>query len=366
AISATVPVGEKDAAKRLLRTIAAALPLKPSAARAELSRRLKRSAPQVSDELAKHYGHDLKSVVYIPAVALIGRLRLGELRDRKNELEDVERIVSPYLRGDRPSLPKKAGGSHLSGHLIFTELARRTKNESYLEIAKRVANLGIDPDGKPKPSMPYHSQMSDAVFMGGPILAAVGRLSGEMKYFDACARHVEFMSTLNVRKDGLHRHSPLDPSAWGRGNGFPALGLALVLSDFPKDHPAYPGIRKRFQSHIEALVKYHDREGTWHQVIDEPASYREFSSTCMITFAIVRGIRLKILAESRYQDNVNRAWAAIRQRIRSDGRLVDVCTGTGKQKNLRAYLDRKAILDRDPRGGAMALLVATEIALWEK
>jgi hypothetical protein len=41
---------------------------------------------------------------------------------------------------------------------------------------------------------------------------------------------------------------------------------------------------------------------------------------------------------------------------------VDVCEGTGKQKSLLDYLNRAAILDRDPRGGAMALLFATEMA----
>ena len=35
---------------------------------------------------------------------------------------------------------------------------------------------------------------------------------------------------------------------------------------------------------------------------------------------------------------------------------------TGKQKNLRGYLDRTAILGNDSRGGAMALLAATEVA----
>jgi hypothetical protein len=43
-----------------------------------------------------------------------------------------------------------------------------------------------------------------------------------------------------------------------------------------------------------------------------------------------------------------------------------VCTGTGKQKNLDAYFNRKAILGKDGRGGAMAMLVATELAFWEK
>jgi hypothetical protein len=42
--------------------------------------------------------------------------------------------------------------------------------------------------------------------------------------------------------------------------------------------------------------------------------------------------------------------------------LIDVCESTGKQKTLGDYLRRAAILDRDPRGGAMALLFATELA----
>jgi len=41
---------------------------------------------------------------------------------------------------------------------------------------------------------------------------------------------------------------------------------------------------------------------------------------------------------------------------------VDVCESTGKQPSLDDYLNRFAILDRDPRGGGMALLLSTEIA----
>ncbi len=33
-------------------------------------------------------------------------------------------------------------------------------------------------------------------------------------------------------------------------------------------------------------------------------------------------------------------------------------------KSYREYLDRPAILGRDPRGGAMALLVASEMVAW--
>jgi rhamnogalacturonyl hydrolase YesR len=203
--------------------------------------------------------------------------------------------------------------------------------------------------------------MSDAVFMGCPILAQVGRLTGDRKYFDMCLRHMRFMTQLNVRKDGLHRHSPLDETAWGRGNGFPALGLALSLTDLPTDDPGRAEMLAAFRAHLAALLPHQDPTGCWHQVVDVPASYRELSCTCMITFAMLRGVREGWLEREKYEPAIRRAWYAIRTRVAENGSLVDICAGTGKQTSLRDYFDRPAILGPDPRGGAMALLVATEM-----
>jgi rhamnogalacturonyl hydrolase YesR len=308
----------------------------------------------VARELARRYGHDLDQAVYIPAMALIGRLRLGEVAD-------VERIVAPYVSGAKRALEKPTG-SHLSGHLVFGELARITGKPRDLDLARAAADLGFDEQGRPRPAMPLHNEMSDSVFMGCPILAQVGRLTGEAKYFDMALRHMRFMLSLNLRPDGLHRHSPLDQAAWGRGNGFPALGLALSLSEIPRAHPGQAEMLRAFQSHLEALLPHQDPAGMWRQVIDRPESYRELTATCMIAFAMERGVRSGWIAADRYRPAIARAWTAIRARIAPDGGLVDVCTGTGKQKSLRDYYDRTAILGPDPRGGAMALLIATELA----
>ncbi len=338
----------------------------PSPARRAIQKRLDRTPLQVAQQLSEFYGHDLKRVVYIPTVALIGRLRLGELTGDKQHLADVRRIVEPYMANERPTNPKS--GSSLSGHLIFTELAKLSQDDvrtRLIDLAKNAADLAFDDDGKPQPSMPFHSQMSDAVFMGGPILASIGKLTGEQKYFDACLRHVEFMRKMLLTPDGIYQHSPLDKAPWGRGNGFPALGLALILTDFPDNHPGRKELMNAYQSHLHALLKYQDAGGCWHQVIDKPWSYRELSSTCMITFAILRGLRNGWLDDATFRPVVDRAWYAIRARVAPSGELVDVCTGTGKQKNLRAYYDRTAILGKDPRGGAMAMLVATEMAAWK-
>jgi rhamnogalacturonyl hydrolase YesR len=116
---------------------------------------------------------------------------------------------------------------------------------------------------------------------------------------------------------------------------------------------------------MRALVKHQDPTGMWHQVIDDDSSYREMSCTCMITFAMIRGVRNGWLDEATCRPVIEKAFRAIKTRIATDGTLVDVCTGTGKQKTLRDYYDRKAILGRDARGGAMALIVTTEMARWQ-
>jgi len=356
------------AALHQLASLVANKRLPQSAARVELQGRSDRSPVEVATELSRVYGHQLGSVAYIPSLALIGRLRLGELTHDESHRQDVLKIVAPYVDGRKSSLGNRPSGSTLSGHLVFGELADRTKNSRFVELACVAANLGFNEDGSQKPAMPYHSEMSDAVFMGTPILVQSGRLTGESKYFDMAARHLRFMLKLNLRDDGLHQHSPVDPehTAWGRGNGFPGLGLALCLSDLPDDSPHRDEFLAAYRAHMAAMIQHQDDTGMWHQIVDHPESYREFTVTCMTTFAITRGLRRGWLDRETYEPVVRRAWDAIKLRVGPDGKLVDVCTGTGKQKSRREYYHRAAILGRDDRGGAMALMVSTEIAFAQR
>ncbi|MBC8351995.1 MAG: glycoside hydrolase family 88 protein [Planctomycetes bacterium] len=343
----------------------------PSPARNELQRRLSRSPRKIKDELLSQYGGQLKQVVYIQSLAVIGRMRHAERlaadSGRGPDYAQIEDIAKEYFSGSKTA--SLMSGSDLSGHLIFSELAARfdgDRRARYIELARAAAELAFNDQGVSNSSMPFHNEMSDALFMGGPILAQVGQLTGETRYFDACAKHLRFMRQLDWREDGLYRHSPLDEAAWGRGNGFPAIGVAMCLDAFPDDHPARLELLESFTRHMAALAKHQDPTGCWHQVIDHPESYREFTSTCMITYAMIRGVSEGWLDAATYSPIINKAWYAIRTRIGSRGTLVDVCTGTGKQKSLRDYFDRTAILGRDDRGGAMALLVANEIDSWQQ
>lgn len=339
-----------------------------SPARREWQRRQQETPLSIAEQLAQIYGRELPKAEYIPAMAMVGRWQLAQFQGATGSIQtdsvlaDLERIAAPFLDGRQDPAPKSGSGQ--SGHLIFAALADAATGErraAYIAKVKAAADQMFDEQGRMRDALPFHSEMSDAAFMGGPILAAAGRLTDDSKYFDASVRQIRFIQKLDLRPDGLYRHSPLDESAWGRGNGFPALGLALVLTDLPADHPDRAELVAAHRAHLTALQRHQDVTGAWHQVIDHPESYRELTATCMITFAMHRGVRLGWLDRTQFSPSIERGWAAIRSRIGPDGRLVDVCTGTGKMKSLREYYDREALLGRDPRGGAMALLVAVEL-----
>jgi unsaturated rhamnogalacturonyl hydrolase len=342
-------IGSKE---RILQSVPKDIP--PSEAHREIDRRTGRNGLQLAAELARVYGHDFNQFSYIPALALIGQLRLGRAAD-------VERLAAPYLEGTKNPL-ERPNLTTLPGYLVFAELAERTGNPRYMELVRSAANLGFTENGEMKESMPFHNEMSDSVFMAIPLLAKAGKLTGNRKYFDMAVRHLAFIQKLDLRPDGLFRHTPVTDAAWGRGNAFPALGLMLALSDIPLDQPQFSPLLHAFRDHMAALARFQDEDGMWREVIDYPGAYSEFSATAMIATAMLRGVNNGWLEWDDFQPLIEKAWRAILARTAPDGRLLDTCESTNKEPSVEDYLRRAAIADRDPRGGAMALMFALEMA----
>lgn len=322
-----------------------------SAAHLALDQRRARSARTVAEGLARVYGQQLTTLTYIPAMALIGKLRLGQL-------DEVERIVAPSLaNADKVAITSSL---QIAGHLLYAELAERTGKPQYLALAKRVADLGFDKDGKPLDVMPFNGDYSDAFFMETPILAKVGKLTGDTRYFDMALRHVNYMHAELLRSDGLYNHWPKAEAAWGRGNAFAAMGLALALSDLPVNHPAHARVLELYRALASNLLAHVDSEGMWHNVINVPGSWPEFTGTAMIALALQRGIHQGWIDKALYQNVVDRAWEGVNARTDDSFGFANVCESTVGQNSLEAYLNRKALNGRDDRAGGMMLMLATE------
>lgn len=311
---------------------------------------------EVAQELLLVYGTKLNPVGYIPGLAVHARWRFSEITNDPSQ----QKVVASILEGARP-VPKSQ--TEFAGHLAYATVARASQGELHdrtLAAVRQAADQLFTGTTRRNGRLPGPQEMSDAVFMCGPILCEAGSLTGEGKYFEACVNYMAEMRKLRQRDDGLYRHGHLCDAAWGRGNGFPAVGTAWCLTRLPVDHPGRADLLQSFQQHMAALAKHQTANGLWRQVIDVPEAYEEFSATAMIGFAMQRGVDSGWLDQATYQPLADRAWSAICQRIEPGGKIIDICEGTGTQKSLEDYLNRKAIRGVDDRGGAMALLFAIE------
>jgi unsaturated rhamnogalacturonyl hydrolase len=200
------------------------------------------------------------------------------------------------------------------------------------------------------------------MFMATSVLARAAKTTGEPKYAEAVARLLTTYAERLQRDDRLFVHAVSGPHAWGRGNGFAAFGLMEALTHLPESWPARPQVLDSFRRLMNGLRRHQAADGAWHQVVDEPGTYREFTVTAMTVAAMARGVRLGWLDRS-YREVVDKGWRAVQARVSPSGELVDVCTGTGAGQNATRdyYLNRPAIFGRDDRGGAMALTAALEV-----
>ena len=329
-----------------------------SPARTALEARRARSPLEVARVLAAVYGHNLDPVVYTQGVAISGRLRLTLLDPAGDDpVPDIVRLVDPYVTGAKPLAGE--GGTDAGAGLIWgSELAEATGDRRYSDLVLAVANgyrPGVD-GGAPPPSDPDFR--TEDMFMSAAMLGRAFALTGERRYVDILARGL--LDAHVQQENGLFWHCRSAPYYWGRGNGFAALGFAEALTYLPEDHPDRGDVLAMHVRHLEGLRRFQGPSGMYHQVIDFPGSYQELTATCMIGYAIARGLRLGWL-DASHREGLHLAWQGASERVDDGGDIVDGCTGTGVQEDLRGYLDRGAILGFDHRTGSMALWFAVEM-----
>ena len=124
-----------------------------------------------------------------------------------------------------------------------------------------------------------------------------------------------------------------------------------------------------FQKLMKGMVKAQDFEGMWHQVSNVQGSYSETTSTCMMGFALSRGLLMKWISGSVFENALSKAWEATNKRIGYNGSIIDACTGTGVQTNTIDYFKRPAITGFDDRAGSMAIWFSTEFqkyCIWKE
>jgi len=330
-----------------------------SPARLTLDDRRSRSFLEVADVLAQSYGHQLDPVNYTQGVGLSGRLRLHQLDPSgPSPVDDIVRLVEPYVSGETAMFSQSPGGANLGGLLWADELFQETGDLRYRDLIVDVADRYQPARGKqaPKPCDPEFR--TEDMFMAGAMLGRAYALTGDTRYTGLL---VKFLLDAGTQQDnGMFWHCRSAPFYWGRGNGFAALGLAETLTYLPEDHPGREEILNIYRKLLDAVAATQYMSGMYPQVLNVPGSYQEFTATCMMGIALARGLRLGWLGPD-YRPALELAWQGVAERTDGQGNVVDGCVSTGVQGSLQEYLDRPAIFGRDDRSGGMALWFAVEM-----
>jgi unsaturated rhamnogalacturonyl hydrolase len=200
----------------------------------------------------------------------------------------------------------------------------------------------------------------DDMYMITALQLAAYRATGDARYLERAAREmVAYLDKLQ-QPTGLFFHAPDVPIYWGRGDGWVAVGLADLLRDLPAKHRARKPVLAAYRRMMAALLSHQAESGMWRQIIDNPRSWEESSSTAMFTYAFITGVRNGWLPEESYGPAARKGWIALVSYLTPEGLLREVCVGTGKRNDVQYYLDRPRVTG-DTHGQAPVLWSANAL-----
>lgn len=249
----------------------------------------------------------------------------------------IEEGYAPFKKGKRK--PR-------TGHVDFNvfgiwpfELYRQTGKEAYLKLAKELA------DGEyTHPREDGLSELArfwvDDMYMVGSLQVQAYKSTGDDLYLDRAATFLRVYCEELQRSNGLFHHRADAPFFWGRGNGWAVAALTEVLWVLPKTHPDYPALLGAFRKMMEILAFFQGGDGMWHQLIDDPESYPESSSTGMFLYGFISGVHQGWLEAEAYKPVIEEGWEALASYVNEKGEAMNVCIGTNAKNSKKHYLNR--------------------------
>ena len=219
----------------------------------------------------------------------------------------------------------------------------------------------------------------DAIQMGMPGFAKMGKLTGEQKYFDKMWQMYEYTRNQHGehgmfnQKDGLWwRDQDFDPPYkepngedcyWSRGNGWVYAALVRVLDEIPANEVHRQDYINDFLTMSKAIKACQREDGFWNVSLHDPNHFggKELTGTSLFVYGMAWGIRNGLLDRDEYLPIVLKAWnAMVKDAVHPDGFLGYV-QGTGKEPKEGQPVTYDSKPDFDDFGTGCFLLAGSEI-----
>ncbi len=191
------------------------------------------------------------------------------------------------------------------------------------------------------------SVWADDLYMSVSLLARMGKLTGNIEYFDDAIHQVlQFHHYLWDPVKGIYYHAYFTDTKqngvayWGRCNGWVMMAQADLLSALPEDYPQRDTLIQLFREQVRGVSRYQNANGLWHQLLDKPDSYLETSCSAIFTYCIAKGVNKEWL-EPYYGKVARYGWRGlVKNKITADGDVIDICPGTGIGYSTVFYYNR--------------------------
>lgn len=189
----------------------------------------------------------------------------------------------------------------------------------------------------------------DAIQMGMPVLAKLGELTGDRRYFEKMYRMYSFTRNnhgekgLYNPKEGLWWRDAdflppyKEPNGkncyWSRGNGWVYAALVRVMENIPENEAHWAEYLADFRAMSEALKNCQREDGFWNVSLHDPNHFggKETTGTSLFVYGMTWGINQGILDRKVYLPVALKAWnALVKDAVHPNGFLGWV-QGTGKE-----------------------------------
>lgn len=308
-------------------------------------------------------------ITYPDVCAWIGGIWFANASENDSLFKRLEKRFTVLMDEQKRLLPKP---NHVDNNVFGSvpfELFQRTNQRKYLELGLLYADSQwILPEYPTKEEKTWADQgyswqtriWIDDMFMITAVQAEASRATGDSKYIERAAREMVMYLDRIQLENGLFYHSPDAQFAWGRGNGWMAAGMAEILRFLPEKNPERIRIMEGYRKMMNALLIYQADDGMWRQIIDDPDSWKETSSTAMFTYSMITGVKSGWLDKRKYGKAARKGWLALTSYLNEKNELREVCEGTNTQNDREHYLTRKRIVG-DLHGQAPLLWCAAAL-----
>jgi len=325
----------------------------------------------------KPYGNG-NNVHYAVVSLWVNALECARIRgDKELERRLIEKY-EPFASGQRVSLPPYHVDYTIYGALpLEVYIANGDKRALKIGLEYADAEWEKPVEGKVDEghgNFPWAEQLKlweqglspqsrlwiDDLYMITLVQVQAYRATKDRKYIDRAALTMKYYLDRVMLPNGLCYHAPDVPFVWGRGMGWVAAGMTLLLDNLPEDSQYRNDIKKYYVTMCKTLLANQRKSGMWGQLVLDPESWDETSCTAMFAWALAVGVNRGMLDAKTYMKPVKKAWKALVGRLDEYGNLGGVCTGTDRRNSREWYMGRGCV-NGDPHGQAPMMWLALEL-----